>query len=367
MENTELRVLFDGWTVVREANSPAALHLLELLEPVSACCRAYLALPQEPEETLALPANVKPVVASMAPGARARLQWEQRQLSQLAGQVEADLLHLTTPTAGLFGRLPVVVSPAGGTFQGAPARRGLAARFREALGMGGMCRASAVFWPEGLPAPDLPGPLFRLPGLVSPDFNPTDPPDQTALRSLDLPETYLLYHGPQDDHSLQRITAIWSWAAGSIGELFPLVVLGFTEPQRRQAFIETAASHDLERYMSLLPPVPLQVVPSVYRGAAGLLHLGPVSAWGGPVRYALACGKPVIAEQDALAEALVGPAGYLFSEQDARKMGAALLTVVVNEDVANNLRKAALAQAAGWHMETFQERLKEAYRQVMSK
>ena len=41
---TPTRVLYDGWTLVRQPNHPAALHLLALLENLPADVQANLAL-----------------------------------------------------------------------------------------------------------------------------------------------------------------------------------------------------------------------------------------------------------------------------------------------------------------------------------
>lgn len=366
MDADKLGVMFDGWPLAREVNSPAALHLLELLGHAAEFCRPYLALPQEVDPMPPLPGNVTLLVDDQDSGARARLGWEQRRLAHLAGQAGAQLLHLTSPAAALTGRLPVAVSPAGWDYRQRRQRSSLVARLREALALGGMSRASAIFWPQGLPQPDLPGPVVPLPAVVAPDFNPVDPPDQRLLAPLDLPQTYLLYHGPQDDHTIERLLAIWSWAARSIGELFPLVLLGFVAPDRRDALEARAAHHGLQQYLQLLPAVPAPAVASLYRASSGVLHLGPVSGWGGPVRYALACGKPLVADRDEVGDALVGPAGYLFEDQQARKMGAALLSVVVNEDVAANLRAAALQQASSWQMGSFGQRLESAYRDILN-
>ncbi len=64
----------------------------------------------------------------------------------------------------------------------------------------------------------------------------------------------------------------------------------------------------------------------------------------------------------ALSDALVGPAAYLVALDHPRELGAALLTVIVEEEVASQLSAAALRRAAGWQTEAFRQELGEAYR-----
>jgi glycosyltransferase involved in cell wall biosynthesis len=160
---------------------------------------------------------------------------------------------------------------------------------------------------------------------------------------------------------------VWSWAAGSIGELFPLALLGAPGAGLEQDFFERVRQLGFERSLYVLPEFHPEQIPGIYRGSSGLFHLGEVSAWGGPVRYALACGKPVVAEITHLAEALVGSAGFLLDARDTRQMGAALLAVVVNEEVSTSLRAAALKQAGSWKTDQFRDKLAAAYRNVLGR
>ncbi|MFN2194703.1 MAG: glycosyltransferase [Anaerolineales bacterium] len=365
MEPHGRRILYDGWGLARQPNQPAALHMIELLNHCPEDFVPVLALPGEQAPPADIPARTQRVILPVEDTPTGRLRWEQRMLAQAAEQAQAELVHLTTSTPALWGGPPVVISPAGFEASALPSGGSLPARLRKALSKGAEHRVRAVLWPEDLPAPAVAAPIWRLPGLVAPDFNPADPPDASIQAALEMPEAYLLYHGPQEPWHLERLMAVWSWAAGSIGELFPLVILGFGTAEQSRQLSQLMHKHRLERFMKILPDVSASAVASIYRGSAGLLHFGEVAAWGGPVRYALACGKPVVADETIRADALVGSAGYLFSQQEARRMGAALLTVVVNEDVNQGLHEAARVQAARWQSTNFSRQLGAVYAQVM--
>jgi hypothetical protein len=58
----------------------------------------------------------------------------------------------------------------------------------------------------------------------------------------------------------------------------------------------------------------------------------------------------------------VGPAAYLAPLDRPRELGAALLTVIVEEGLASQLAGEGLRRAAAWQVETFRQELAEIYR-----
>jgi hypothetical protein len=46
-------------------------------------------------------------------------------------------------------------------------------------------------------------------------------------------------------------------------------------------------------------------------------------------------------------------------------LGGALITVVVEEEMGENLSQAARARSAGWDMAVFQEKLSQVYRDLI--
>ncbi len=91
--------------------------------------------------------------------------------------------------------------------------------------------------------------------------------------------------------------------------------------------------------MLILPPLIPPEIPALYRRASALFHPAPVTPWGGPVRHALASGAPVVALETGLSSAMVGPAAYLVPGEDDRAMGAALITVIVEDEVREQLSR----------------------------
>jgi glycosyltransferase involved in cell wall biosynthesis len=295
---------------------------------------------------------------------------------------------LTSPNPALFAPPQFVISPAGyesgSSFQersqAQPGlRSGLAARLREALSQGGLRRARGLLWPADLPAPETGLPVWNLPPVVPPEFIPPFQPLATALAvdgpaPLDLPETYILYHGPQAAADLRRLLDAWSWAAGSLGDYYPLLVVGLDEPGR-QILVALLNEYNLAETVRALPELSLAGLASLYTGSAAVFHPAGVSPWGGSLRLALACARPVVALETPLADALVGPAAYLVPPAEdrqavSRALGAALITVIVEESVSEGLVAAARQRAAGWanpdQEKAFTRELLRAYNEILA-
>lgn len=373
-----MKLLYDGWSLVHQPNSPAALHLLTVLEAHPAEFPAWVGLPGESFHPL--PLGVESVLQPAPDSAWGRLGWEQRTLPALAGRIDADLIHLVGGGPALFSRRPTFFSPAGYPgveLPAGPQRTGFASRLSEALSSGGLDRVGAWLWPADLPLAQTGLPEHRLPSVIR--LPPVTPPDfqhaliahrsplnqERQLEDLDLPETYLLAHSPGDESALRRVLDAWSWAAGAIGAYYPLVFAGLDRAgQERLALL--LAKYQLTGAALTLPPLPLPALAEVYRGCSALFHPEPLSPWGDPVRLALACGKPVVALESERAAALVGPAGYLVPADEVypelcRALGAALITVVVEENLAETLTQAAQQQAAAWQWGSFVDDLRGCY------
>jgi glycosyltransferase involved in cell wall biosynthesis len=358
-----IRLLLDGWALIHAANRSAAMHLWALLQLKSPDLSIDLALPGEPR--YALPGNARVQVSPCPNTPAGRLRWEQRQLPKLSRLLASQVVHVVGGYPALVGTPASVISPAGfsSTLTGEPAlpaRPTLSQRLREALGQGGAARAKAIAWPDDLPAPNLPGKLARIPPLTPLTF--PNPPRDAAP---ELPEAYFLYHGPLAKPALASLLGAWSWAASALGEQASLLILGLDEIHH-SVFQAMLVEYGLEGKAHALPELPPEQIVQVYGNCQALFHPAQISPWGDPVRLALACGKPVAALETPLSDALVGPAGYLVpgDPQDPavqRSLGAALITIFVEEEIAGALAAAARQRAAGWRGELFSAGMLKVY------
>ena len=238
-------------------------------------------------------------------------------------------------------------------------------RLRSALGQGGLARASRVLWPDDLPKPEAGAETLPLKPYLSPDYSPREAPERPPSLARELPETYLLYHGPSTPDTIQLILGAWRWGAEAIGQLYPLILAGLNpiDRERVEGQIRRAG---LEPFCQVLPIVPIADIPALYQGSTALFHPAPPTPWGSSIRRAMACGRPVVTIENRLADALIGNAGYVLPAADLRRLGAALITLVVEEPVAERLGQLGRAQAAPWQEISFGEQLREIYLRITS-
>ncbi len=328
-----MRVLLDGWPLVHAPHSPAAVHLWMAWEAL-----------QQAGETVAVawPAPPPPpweaapeALAPHPPTPWGRLRWEQRALARQAARWQADLLY---GAAGLplLRSVPTLHAPAPET--PAPPTSGWE-RLRQALGAGGAARG-AVLSPAALPPP---------PSVAA-------PPDSLPL-PRPLPEAFVLFHAPRSPAGWSRVPEAWlRWAAGSIGGSTPLLVLGAPDD------LSVAAPPEIAETVVPYPPVAPALLPAIYARAVALFHLERALPWGSPLRLALAWGVPVVACEEPETVAQVGAAAYLAPCEALRDLAAALVTVVVEDEVAEALRQSGHSRAAEWSAEAFLQAVRRAAR-----
>jgi glycosyltransferase involved in cell wall biosynthesis len=164
-----------------------------------------------------------------------------------------------------------------------------------------------------------------------------------------LEEGYVLYLGGFDSRkNVRGLLSAWTWAAGSIGQGYPLVI-GGQLPAPGDAHYEDyaalAADLDLGDTVRFIGPVAEADKPAVYRGATAFAYPSRYEGFGLPPLEAMASGVPVVTTTGGSLPEVVGSAGYLVPADDTRTFGAAMLTIVVEPSVHDDLRARGLAQA----------------------
>ncbi len=341
-----MRILYDGWPLIYAPLGSAAWQLRTLLTLAIDGVEPMLALPTEPQ--LATEG-----LQTIFHHTHDRDEWVQRILPRLAQENGAGDIHTTGLGASLFGKAPTLVSPA--ELESAAPR----SRWKAALGRGGLARAR-VLWPNDLPDPRMPGTVRRLPPIVHPEFQAgvVSPASQVKL-----PEEFVLVHGLPDERSLLALLESWTWAAASIGEFYPLVIVGLDDETSHRVQAQMPKFH-VEESVRVLADVQPQDLAAIYKACTALVHLGAPAPWGNPLRAALAGGKAIVAQQEPLTEAIVGAAAYLAPPQDLRAFGAAIITVVVDEKAREKLEDTARQRAAHWKADLFKVELLKVYKEI---
>ncbi len=345
-DSMRMRIAINGWPLMRQPSSPAALHLRELLDMLAAAEPPINLLVLHPGDQLESPPAVDTRGLGGSRSSWGRLRFEQSLMPRAAAQAGADVLLSTLPGGALRSPVPqaFVSRP-----QPAPVRSSLLERLRWALGTAGMHGAAAAYSYADLPlAARMNVKLRRLAPSVGPRFRPVEESDDRARRSAyDLEAGYVLCHGATRE-SVPTLLAAWTWVEGSMGDAVPLVLLGL-DAELKALAAHVAADLDLEDSVINRPEVDFESLPAIYRGAEACLHPG-TSETGQELRWALASGIPIAAPETADTRAVCGDAAYLSPPGDARGLGAACLTLLVEPDeVARPLRQKGLLRAAAYH------------------
>jgi glycosyltransferase involved in cell wall biosynthesis len=351
-----IRVLFDGWPLLHQPNHPQSIHLRTLLELAPEGTQSILALPaNKPQLSKAL-ANQTEILTFEQQDSVA---WKQKDLAKLAEEHGAQIIHSTSSSAPLFGRVPAVISPANYPSQQSD-QGGFRQRLGQSLDRGGVTRAHTLH-PSDIPAIKSPGTQHSISPIAHPAFIKTD---EDLDEALNMPESYILYHGPGDPKTLNNLFESWTWAASSIGEYFPLLLLGLNDEEKEFAESRLLEYH-LSDFVQVLPQQSFTNVVRLYQHCSALTHPAHSPVWAGSIRHALSCAKAVVAFDDPANQALVGSAAFLVSENDLRAFGAALISVVVDETVTFQLEEAAEKRAQYWKEKEFSTELREIYEKII--
>jgi glycosyltransferase involved in cell wall biosynthesis len=328
------------------------MHLHELLEAFPVQAEACIALPFDPaaDDPNLDGLDARCIAVKTSDTVSGNLLWEQRALPAIARRVQARCIHTLSYFAPQFSPAPVIVSPAA-NFDRPSGFRG---RLRFALGVGGQSQAQTVLWPGDLPVPARAAAWRHvLPFVHSAFSRPQSPP-----RSPE--ETYVIVPGELDEKALHLLAAAWSWAEAGLGEACSLVVCDL-DGARLEKLRSLCRDAGTAAPVSALPAAAPAQRAALFQHARAVLILTPIQPWGDSLLQALAAARPIIAEESTLVSARVGPAGYLVPAGDARAIGAALITVVGEADVEQQLCDAARARSAGWTGEEITLVLREAY------
>jgi len=148
--------------------------------------------------------------------------------------------------------------------------------------------------------------------------------------------------------SLPLLFAGWTWVEGPMGDSFTLLIAS-TRRSPPGIAVEMANRLSVGETVRAID-VPDQAWPAVFRGASALLH-GGGRRNAAALRWALASGLPVAAPSTPVADSVLGPAGFLVPNGDSRSLGAACLTLLVEDGVAESLRERGLERAASYRSE----------------
>jgi len=315
-----MHVAVDGSLLIDQPNSPLSLHLVEWLSVLhGAGASVTLLYPQG--ELPPIPDEIDTQALVPKDGIWRRLSFEQRDLPRAAGELKADILLVAEGHAPLVSPCPIATVS---SFTSSHQSPSLPTKMALAAGSAGSRGASARL----------------VPGDLSPASGRTGYAPFVAHAFKDSPQEnggeYVLCYG-FNRKDIPLLLSAWTFVDGSLGDTVPLTFFG-ADPTVTSQIQSTAAELSIEASVRTQAEVTYDDLLGLYGGAAAYLGT-EFTADGQPLRWALAAGVPVVGLKTPNFEKVLGGAAYLVPPGDSRNLGAACLTVLIQERVSMPLRE----------------------------
>lgn len=195
--------------------------------------------------------------------------------------------------------------------------------------------------------------------------------DMAVVRKYDLPDYYVLYLGGYELHkNVLTLLHAYTYVAQALGPDYPLVLAGRKPPAAPPTFpdyeeyIRRSNLSDRVRWIGFVEE---DDKPVLYRNAEVFAFPSSHEGFGLPPLEAMACGTPVVASNSSSLPEVVGPAGFAVDPDDPRMMAGAIISLVMQEDLAADLRRQGPEQAAKFTWENTATETLLVYDRVMRK
>lgn len=195
--------------------------------------------------------------------------------------------------------------------------------------------------------------------------------DPAVQKKYDLPDEFVLYLGSFDMRkNINSLLLAWTYVGPSLGEGVPLILAGRQPAEWKAPLFPDlkayASELEIEPYVRWLGEVDEVDKVSLYRLAKTVVFPSKYEGFGLPVLEAMACGTPVVAGNQSSIPEVAGEAAYLVDPQDARSMGAAILAVMIQDDLHSHLSNAGRGQVTNFSWRKTAQQTRAVYEKVMA-
>lgn len=327
-----------------------------------------LIVPQEPggAEPEAVPPSVRVLSVPVGAGEVSKVRFEQSLFPAAVRESGATIAHVPYFGGPLRSPVPLVVTVHDLTTLLVPEyHRGLKKRAYNALVSAAARGANHVITDSfsskldiidhlGIPEKDVTAIYLG----VGPQYTTRENSlvDMAVLRKYDLPDFYVLYLGGYELHkNVLNLLHAHTYVAQAVSDQYPLVLAGrkpTTSSDIYPDYDRYIREAGLEKYVRWIGMVDEEDKPVLYRNAEVFVFPSRQEGFGLPPLEAMACGTPVVVAEAASLPEVVGPAGFTVDPDDPRTMAGAIISVLVQEQLAAELRQQGPIQAGKFSWET---------------
>ncbi len=381
--NTIMHIALSGWFWDRPDTGSGQYirRLLPALHELAGDVHFTLLLPPHIRQVEELPPDVSLLrVATPIGGQLGKVWFEQVSVPRAARRVGADLLHVPYWAPPLGAPVPVVSTIHDVIALSIPPYRGgPLARLYTSLVAAGAQAAAHILTDSQASRSEIVSRLHIVPERVSVAWLATDERfhprvgsenDAAVARKYDLPERFVLYLGGYDIRkNVHTLLLAYTYVVEAMADEVPLILAG-----RPPGAWGTMRFPDLPQYIEQLGigdhvrwlgEIDEQDKPSLYRLAAVVAFPSRYEGFGLPPLEAMACGTPLVACEASSIPEIVGDAGFLVPPDDARGMAGAILSILVQPELAGQLRNLGLSRASQFSWRNTAEVTLAVYRQVL--
>ena len=299
--------------------------------------------------------------------------WTLIGLPRTAARARVDLIHAPAYTAPFWAGVPVVLTIHDVSYEVHPEwypyRRDRMRRYfyrRSATAAARVLTVSAFSASEIASAYGVPRSRIAVTPLgVHATFGAGDP-----NLPLDLPAgvtvPFLLHVGDlHERRNLPMLVEALIAARRHFGSTAALsLVLAGVDRGVSEGLGAMAADAGIPNAVVALGPVSEDRIRALYRGAAALVYPSLYEGFGLPLIEAMASGTPVLASHEASIPEVIGGAGLMLDPHDAAAWRDAIIRVVNDESLRNDLRVRGLARAATYTWQRTARLTLDVYREA---
>jgi len=178
-------------------------------------------------------------------------------------------------------------------------------------------------------------------------FRPLKVPADFYVRyHLRAEDRYILYVGSKDPRknlktlcaAVRKVCDVVPWAR--------LLIVGRRgTPEQEKALREWVRNLNLTEHVRFIPFLPLAELPLMYNASTVFVYPSLYEGFGLPTLEAMACGCPVVASNATSLPEVVGDGGLLIEPKDVEAWAAAIVKVLTQDEVRQELRERGLKRA----------------------